>query len=75
MLAGFKRVSSATLGLYNKHPEKSDVQEVSIPSYSDEQLDVKGLKFEDVRLIEAILASEESLRSEKSLWGQRPPSV
>lgn len=61
--------ATATLGLYNTHPEKSDVQEVSIPSYSDEQLDVKGLKFKDVKLMEAILASEESLRSEKPLMG------
>lgn len=59
--------TAATLGLYNPHPEESDIREVSIPSYSDEQLDVKGLKFEDVKLIEAILASEESLRSETTL--------
>ena len=60
---------AATFGLYNPQPEKSDIREVSITSNPDELLDVKGLKFEDVRLIEAILASEESLRSEKSLMG------
>lgn len=61
--------AAAPLGLYNTHPEKSDVQEVSIPSYSDEQLDVKGLKFENVKLIEAILAPEESLRGENPFMG------
>ena len=59
----------ATLGLDNSHPEKSDIQKVSIPSYSDELLYVKGLKFEDVKLIEAILTSEESLHGENSLMG------
>ena len=58
---------SATLGLYTLHPEKLDIQEVSIPSHPDELLDVKGLKFEDVKLIETILASEESLRGENTL--------
>jgi hypothetical protein len=60
---------AATLGLYNPHPEKSDVQKVSILSYSDEQLDVNGIKFEDARLIEAILAYEEGLGSENPFLG------
>lgn len=59
--------AAATLGLYNPHPEKSDIREVSIPSHPDELLEVKGLKFEDVKLIETILASEESLRGENTL--------
>jgi hypothetical protein len=58
---------SATLDLYNPHPEESDIREVSIPSPPDELLDVKGLKFEDIRLIESILASEESLRGKNTL--------
>ncbi len=58
-----------TLGLYDPHPEKSDIQEVSILSYSDELLDVKALKFEDVRLIESKLISEESMQGENALMG------
>ena len=42
---------AATLGLCNPHPEKSDIREVSNPSPPDEQLEVKRLKFEDVKLI------------------------
>jgi hypothetical protein len=58
---------SATLGLYSPQPEKPDIREVSIPSHLDELMDVKGLKFENVRLIESILASDESLRGENTL--------
>jgi hypothetical protein len=61
--------AAATLGLYNPHSEKTDVQKVSIPPYSDKQQDLKGLKFEDIKMIEAILASEESLRGENTLMG------
>ncbi len=62
-----RKWDSATLGLYNPHPEELDIREVSIPSHSDELMNVKGLKFEDVRLIESILASDESLRSKNLL--------
>ena len=58
---------SATLGLYNLHPEKPDIREVSIPSNPDELLDVKELKLEDIKMIEAILASDESLRGKTTL--------
>lgn len=61
--------AAATLGLYNPLAEKLDTQKVSIPSHSDALLDVKGPKFEDVKLIETILASEENLRSENPLMG------
>ena len=58
---------SATLGLYNPHPEKPDIHEVSIPLHSDELLNPKRLKYEEVKLIESILASEESLRGKNTL--------
>jgi len=58
---------SATLGLYNPHPEKPDIREVSIPSHSDKLLDIKGLKYEDLKMIESILVSDESLRGENTL--------
>ena len=58
---------SATLGLYNPNPEKPDIRKVSIPSNPDELLDVKGLKFEDVKRIESILVSDESLRGKNAL--------
>jgi len=58
---------SATLGLYNPNPEKPGIREVSIPSHPDEILGVKGLKFEDVKLIESILVSDESLRGKNAL--------
>lgn len=61
--------TAATLGLYNPHPEKSDVRTVSILSYSDEKLDVNGIKFDDARLIKAILAYEEGLGSENPFMG------
>jgi hypothetical protein len=62
-----RKWAAATLGVYNPHPEKSDIHEVSIPSHSEELMEVKGLKFEDIKLIESILVSEESLRSENLL--------
>jgi len=58
---------SATLGLYNPHSEKPDIHEVSIPLHSDELLNPKRLKYEEVKLIESILASEESLRGKNTL--------
>ena len=58
---------SATLGLNNPNPEKSDIHEVSIPLHSDELLNPKRLKYEEVKLIESILASEESLRGKNTL--------
>ena len=59
--------AAATLGLYNSHPEKPDNREVSILSNPDELLDVKGLKFEDIKMIESILTTEESLRGKNTL--------
>ena len=61
------KLGSATLGLNNPNPEKPDIREVSTSSHPDELLDVKGLKFEDVKLIESILVSDESLRGENTL--------
>ena len=58
---------AATLGLYSTNPEKPDIRKVSILSNPDEILDVKGLKFEDVKLIESILVSDESLRGKNAL--------
>ena len=58
---------SAILGLYSPQPEEPDIREVSIPSHLDELMDVKGLKFENIKLIETILASDESLRNENTL--------
>jgi hypothetical protein len=61
------KLGSTTLGLYRPHPEKSDVREVSISSHPHELLEVKGLKFEDIKLIESILASDESMHPENTL--------
>jgi len=62
-----RKCGSAILGLNNPHPQKPDIREISIPSSPDELLDVNGLKFEDVKMIETILASDESLRGENLL--------
>ena len=62
-----RKWGSAKLGLYIPHPQKPEIREVSIPSNPDELLDAKGLKFEDLRLIESILASDENLRGENLL--------
>lgn len=58
---------SAILGLHKPQTEKSDTREVFIPSNSVELLNAKGLKFEDLKMIESILASDESLRGENTL--------
>jgi hypothetical protein len=58
---------ASTLGLYDPHPEKPDVREISILSYSNEPLNLQKVKFEDARLIEAILDSEESMKNENPL--------
>ncbi len=61
------KLGAATLGLYNPHPEKPDIREVSIPSNPDELLNAKGLKLEDLKMIESILASDKSLHAENAL--------
>ncbi len=61
--------AASILGLYNPHPEKSDIREVSSLLYSDELLSIKELNFDDVKLIEALLASQESLHSQNPLMG------
>ena len=61
------KLGSATLGLNDPNPEKPDIHEVSIPMLSNELMNVKERKFEDVKLIESILASEESLPGKNTL--------
>jgi len=61
------KLGSATLGLNSTHHEKPDILEVSITSNPNELLNAKRLKFEDVKMIESILASEESLHGENTL--------
>lgn len=63
------RWTSAILGLYESHPEKSSIPDVSTPSNSNKLLKVKGPKFDDFRLVEAILASQQGLPSENPLLG------
>jgi hypothetical protein len=60
---------ASALGLYDPHPEKPDVREISILSYLNEPLNLQKVKFEDARLIEAILESEESMKNENPLMG------
>ena len=61
--------ATATLGLYNPHPEIPGVQTVSVPTPSDAQPNINVLKFKDFKPIEKILASEENMYGENSLTG------
>lgn len=61
------KLGSAALGLKSPKPEKSNIHEVSIPLHSDELMNVKRLKFEDIKLIESILASEKNLSGKNIL--------
>jgi hypothetical protein len=58
-----------TLGLYDPHPEKPEIREISILSYLNEPLNLQKIKFENARLIEAVLESEESQQNENPLMG------
>jgi hypothetical protein len=61
------KLGSAILGLNSPQPEKPDIHEISIPLQSDELINVRELKFEDVKMVESILASEENMNGENIL--------
>ena len=57
------KLGSATLGLNNPNSQKPNLQEVIIPSNSDELVNTEELKLKNTRLIDAILASEQNITS------------
>jgi hypothetical protein len=61
--------AASTLGLYDPITEKTDVREISILSLSNVPLNLQKIKFEDARLIEAVLDSEKSVQNENPLMG------
>ena len=61
--------ADATLGLYNQHLEKSDILEISIPAYPEDLLDVNELNFNDAKLIEEVLTSQENQAGTNPLLG------
>ncbi|MCP4611885.1 MAG: hypothetical protein GY845_24545 [Planctomycetes bacterium] len=57
------KLGSATLGLNSPQSEKPDLQEVIIPSNSDQLVSTEELKLKNTRLIDAILASQQNMTS------------
>jgi len=66
---GLNKQAASTLGLYDPITEKTDVREISILSLSNVPLNLQKIKFEDARLIEAVLDSEKSVQNENPLMG------
>jgi len=61
------KLGSATLGLNSPQSENPDLREVIIPSNSVQLLDVEELKLKNARLVDTILASQQSMTSENPL--------
>jgi hypothetical protein len=61
--------TSTILGSHKPHTEKSSIPDVSTLSNSNKLLEVKGPKFNDFRLVEAILASQQGVPGENPLLG------